>query len=164
MSETRQVVTGTIAAPAEAVFAALTDPALHVEMDASETCQKPAPGTTPISAVGQSFVMHMAHAELGEYQTRNTVVGFEPGRKIAWATTGEVLSPQILGLIGDIEPGGHTFGWELEPTADGQTAVTHFYDWSTIKDPRFGAFFPFISAEQMAGTMARLAEIVTRAR
>jgi hypothetical protein len=162
MSETRQVVTGTAAAPAEAVFAALADPAQHVEMDASETCQKPAPGTAPISALGQSFVMHMAHPDLGEYQTRNTVVGFEPGRKIAWATTGEVLSPEIQGLLGDIEPGGHVFGWELKSTPDGQTAVTHFYDWSTIKDPRFAAFFPFISAEQMAGSVARLGEIVAR--
>lgn len=163
MSETRVVVTGTIAAPAEAVFAALADPARHVEMDGSEMCQKPAPGTGRLTAVGQSFVMHMAHPELGAYSTRNTVVDLEPGRRIAWGPDADVLSEQILALLGDIKPGGHVFGFELEPTDEGQTAVTHYYDWSGIKDPRYGGFFPFISAEQMAETITRLGQVVARA-
>lgn len=163
MSETRLVVTGTIAAPPEAVFAALADPARHVEMDGSEMCQKPAPGTERLSALGQSFVMHMAHPQLGRYSTRNTVVEFEPGRRIAWGPDAEVLSEEILGLLGGITPGGHVFGFELEATPDGRTAVTHYCDWSGIKDQRYGAFFPFISAEQMAGTITRLGGLVARA-
>jgi uncharacterized protein YndB with AHSA1/START domain len=158
--EKRLVVTGTADAPPEAVFAVLADPARHTEIDGSSMCQGCSTG--PITGVGQSFVMDMYREALGKYQTRNEVVAFEPDRRIAWRVSPETSSPEIDGLLGDpsnpdrIQPGGHTFAWELEPTGDGQTKVTHTYDWSTLTDERFGAFCPFITAEEMSSTLSAL--------
>jgi hypothetical protein len=100
--------------------------------------------------------MDMHREGLGKYQIRNEVTAFEPGRRITWTPSPEVSSPEIDGLLGDITPGGQTWTWELEPTGDGKTQVTHSYDWSTLKDERFGAFFPFITPEEMPNTVAAL--------
>ncbi len=152
--ETRQVVSGTVDAPPEVVFGVLADPSRHCEIDGAKMCQSSAAG--PITEVGQSFVMDMYREGLGNYQTRNEVTVFEPGRRIAWRTGTETNSPEIAGLLGDITPGGHTWTFELEPTGDGQTKITHSYDWSTIHDERFGAFFPFITPEEMSNTVLAL--------
>jgi len=150
----KQVVTGTVDAPPEAVFAVLADPARHAEIDGSSMCQGSSTG--PITGVGQSFVMDMYREGLGKYQVRNEVIAFEPRRRIAWPGL-ETSSPEIDRLLrGDITPGGHTFAWDLEPTRDGQTKVTHTYDWSTITDERFGAFCPLITPEEMSSTLSAL--------
>ena len=158
--EKREVVTGTVDAPPEAVFAVLADPSRHSEIDGSSMCQGCSTG--PITGVGQSFVMDMYRDGLGKYSIRNEVSAFEPGRRIAWRPAPEVTSPEIDGLVGDITPGGQTWSWELEPTGDGKTQVTHSYDWSTIRDERFGAFFPFITPDEMSGTVAALGAAASR--
>jgi hypothetical protein len=112
--------------------------------------------TGPITGAGQSFVMDMYRDGLGKYQTRNEVSAFEPGRRIAWRPRLETSSPEIDSLLGDIDSGGQTWSYELEPTGDGRTKVTHSYDWSTIHDERFGAFFPFITAQEMSATLSAL--------
>jgi uncharacterized protein YndB with AHSA1/START domain len=160
--ETRQVVSGTVDAPPEAVFAVLADPARHREIDGSGMCQGCSSG--PITGVGQSFVMDMYRDGLGNYQTRNEVADFEPGRRIAWRPRLETSTPEIDKLLGDIESGGQTWSFELEPTADGKTRVTHSYDWSTIHDERFGAFFPFITPEEMSKTVSALGTAAAKAR
>jgi uncharacterized protein YndB with AHSA1/START domain len=158
--EKRLVVTGTVGETPEAVFAVLADPARHPEIDGSNMLQSCSTG--PVTGVGQAFMMDMYREGLGKYQSRNEVIAFEPGRRIAWRVSVGTSSPEIDGLLGDpsnpdrIQPGGHTFAWDLEPTGDGQTKVTHTYDWSTIRDERFGAFCPFITAEEMSSTLSAL--------
>jgi uncharacterized protein YndB with AHSA1/START domain len=152
--ETRQVISATIQAPPETVFALLADPSRHCEFDGSSMCQSSSSG--PITDVGQSFVMDMYRDGLGKYQTRNEVTAFEPGRRIAWRTGPETTSPEIDELLGDIRAGGQTWTFELEPAGDGATSITHSYDWSTINDERFGAFFPFITPEEMSNTVSAL--------
>jgi uncharacterized protein YndB with AHSA1/START domain len=158
--ETKQVVTGTVAAPPEAVFAVLADPGRHPEIDGSDMLQGRSGGSGPVTGVGQSFVMDMSHPALGQYQIRNEVIVFEPGRRIAWAPAPERLSPEIIELVGDIKIGGHHFAWDLEPAPGGETNVTHTCDWSGVEDERYAAFFPFISQEQMSQTLARLGAAV----
>lgn len=158
--ETRQVVSGIVDAPPEAVFAVLADPARHCEIDGSSMCQNSSAG--PITGPGQSFIMDMYREVLGKYQIRNEVSAFEPGRRIAWRPNPETNSPEIDSLIGDITPGGHTWAFELEPTADGKTKVTHSYDWSTVHDERFAAFFPFITPEEMSSTVSALGAAAKR--
>jgi hypothetical protein len=112
--------------------------------------------------VGQSFVMDMYRDGLGKYQIRNEVSAFEPGRRIAWRPNPETSSPEIDGLIGDITAGGQTWAFYLEPTGDGKTNVIHSYDWSTVTDERFAAFFPFITPEEMSSTIAALGSAAKR--
>jgi len=152
--EKRHVVSGTVDAPPEAVFALIADPARHCEIDGSGMCQ--GSSSEPITGVGQSFMMDMYREGLGKYQTRNDVTAFEPGRRIAWRPSLEVSSPEIDGALGDITAGGQTWSFDLEPTGDGKTRVTHTYDWSTITDERFGAMCPFITPEEMSRTISAL--------
>jgi uncharacterized protein YndB with AHSA1/START domain len=152
--EKKQVVTGTVDAPPEQVFALLADPARHVEVDGSSMCV--GCPTASITGVGQSFVMDMYRDGLGKYQVRNEVTEFEPGKRFAWRTNLETSSPEIEAFRGDITLGGTTWAYSLEPTGDGKTKVTHTYDWSTLYDERFGANCPFITVDEMTSTISAL--------
>ncbi|HEY4409462.1 MAG TPA: polyketide cyclase [Acidimicrobiia bacterium] len=158
--QTRQVVSGTVDAPPEAVFAVLANPSRHGEIDGSSMCQSSPTG--PVTGVGQVFIMDMYRDGLGKYQTRNEVTAFEPGRRIAWIPNMETSSSEIDGLLGDITSGGQEWAFDLEPTGNGQTKVTHSYDWSTINDERFAAFCPFISPEEMSNTVSALGAAAAR--
>jgi uncharacterized protein YndB with AHSA1/START domain len=150
----KQVVTGTVDAPPDEVFALLADPARHAEIDGSSMCSGCSAG--PVTGVGQSFVMDMHREGLGRYQVRNEVTEFEPGRRLAWRTNMESSSPEIEAIRGDMTLGGTTWAYSLEPAGDGKTKVVHTYDWSTLYDERFAAFCPLITAEEMANTVAAL--------
>lgn len=150
----KQVVTGTVDAPPEEVFAVLADPARHSEIDGSSMCVGCPTG--PITAVGESFVMDMYREGLGNYQVRNEVTEFEPGKRFAWRTNLESSSPEIEAFRGDITLGGTTWAYSLEPTGDVKTKVIHTYDWSTLYDERFAANCPFITTDEMTNTISAL--------
>ncbi len=150
----KQVVTGTVDAPPEQVFALLADPARHTEIDGSSMCVSCSTG--PITGVGQSFVMDMYRDGLGKYQVRNEVTEFEPGKRFAWRTNLETSSPEIEAFRGDITLGGTTWGYSLESAGAGKTKVTHTYDWSTLYDERFAAYCPFITVDEMTNTISAL--------
>ncbi len=155
MSDDRkQVVTGTVDASPEQVFALLADPARHVEIDGSSMCVSCSSGA--ITGVGQSFVMDMYRDGLGKYQVRNEVTEFEPGKRFAWRTNLETSSPEIEAFRGDITLGGTTWAYSLEPAGAGKTKVTHTYDWSTLYDERFAANCPFITVDEMTNTITAL--------
>lgn len=146
---TRLVVRRTVQAPAARVFALLADPTRHPEIDGSSTVRA-AVGTTPITAVGEVFVMEMHRDARPEpdYRTDNHVLRFKPDRRIAWATA----------LVGG-EPSG--FFWEFELQAEDEltTEVVHTYDWSAVTNPAVLArvTFPQVSATEMQQTLDRLA-------
>lgn len=160
--EMRQVVSGTVDAPPDGIFAVLADPSRHSEIDGSGMCQGSSTG--PITGAGQSFVMDMARDGLGKYQTRNEVTAFEPGRRITWRVGMETASPELAGLLGDIKPGGHTWCWDLEATGDGKTKITHTCDWSTVHDERLAALFPFITSEEMSNSISALGPAASKPR
>ncbi len=121
MTETMEVQR-TIAAPAADIFAVLCDPHGHVAIDASGMLQD-ADGE-PAKAVGDTFVIHMDREALndfpmGKYDVTVEIREFEKDALIAWTILGKIR-PQI----------GHVYGYRLEPSDDGGTVVTSFYDWS----------------------------------
>lgn len=144
----------TIAAPPVDVFALLCDPQGHVAIDASGMLQD-ADGD-PVTAVGDSFVVHMDRESLndfpmGKYDVTVNITEFEQDTLIAWTILGQI-KPQI----------GHVFGYRLQPDGDG-TLVTSFYDWSGIDQKwRDAGIFPVISESALRGTLGILDRTVRR--
>ncbi len=139
-----------IAAPASALFAIVADPGRHPEIDGSGTVVKTKPGTSDRLALGSVFGMSM---KMGvPYSMSNTVIEFEPDRRIAWQT-------MISGPFGRFI-GGRIWRYELEPV-DGGTKVTESWDISQdkqrffLKRGRLGSG----TAEAMTKTLERLATL-----
>jgi hypothetical protein len=137
--------------PAEpaTIFGLLSDPHGHVAIDSSGMLMD-ATGK-PVSAVGDTFVVHMDREALndypmGHYDVTVTITTFVPDREIAWTILGEIR-PAI----------GHIYGYQLEPVEDG-TLVTSYYDWSTI-DPvwKEAGIFPVLSEGALRATLGILA-------
>ena len=144
----------TIAAPPGTIFQLLCDPQGHVDIDSSGMLMSAA--GEPVTAVGDTFVVHMDREALGDlpmgrYDVTVTITAFEPDREIAWTVVG-VVRPPI----------GHVYGYRLEPTAGG-TLVTSYCDWSGI-DPgwRERDIFPIISPGALRATLGILARTVAR--
>jgi hypothetical protein len=154
MTAERLEVQRTIAADPASIFAVLCDPQGHVAIDSSGMLMD-ATGE-PVSAVGDSFVVHMDREALndyplGLYDVTVTITTFDPDREIAWTILGQIR-PQI----------GHVYGYTLAPVHDG-TLVTSYYDWSSI-DPvwREAGIFPVLSEGALRATLGILARTVTR--
>lgn len=155
MSDKQLQVTGTISATPEAAFALLADPARHTALDGAGMLRGLDSGSSPVTGVGDTFVMNMHQDAFGDYQMRSEITEFEPNRKIAWAPD---IHPKgaLSAHIGDLDPCGQQYIWELEPAADGGTQVTHTYDWSGLRDKSAEAIYPIVSAEAMQGSIERL--------
>lgn len=148
----RLEVQRTIEATPGAIFRVLSDPQGHVAIDSSGMLMS-ATGQ-PVSAEGDSFVVHMDREALndfplGKYDVTVTITRFVPDREIAWTILGQIR-PQI----------GHVYGYTLEPADDG-TLVTSYYDWSNI-DPHWKdqGIFPIISEGALRATLGILARTV----
>ena len=105
-----------------------------------------------VSAVGDTFVVHMDRESLndyplGLYDVTVKIVTFEPDREIAWTPEGQ------LNL-------GHVYGYRLEPI-DGGTLVTSYYDWSSVEQSwKDGGIFPVIPESALRATLGILARTV----
>lgn len=155
MTNERLQVARTIAADPGTIFRLLCDPHGHVSIDSSGMLID-ATGE-PVSAVGDTFVVHMDREALndypmGRYDVTVTITTFVPDREIAWTILGQI-KPQI----------GHVYGYQLEPVDDG-TLVTSYYDWSAI-DPAWkeAGIFPVLSEGALRATLGILARTVARA-
>jgi hypothetical protein len=154
MAEERLAVQRTIPADPATIFRILCDPQGHVAIDSSGMLMS-ATGE-PVSAAGDSFVVHMDREALndyplGLYDVTVTITTFVPDREIAWTILGQIR-PQI----------GHVYGYTLEPVDEG-TLVTSYYDWSDI-DPvwKEANIFPIISEGALRATLGILARTVAR--
>ena len=99
-----------IEADPAAIFRVLCDPQGHVAIDSSGMLM----GATgePVTAVGDTFVVHMDREALndyplGRYDVTVTITALVPDREIAWKVLGRIR-PQI----------GHVYGYRLEPAGD----------------------------------------------
>lgn len=154
MTTERIEVQRTIAADPATIFQVLCDPEGHVAIDSSGMLIDST--GEPVTAVGDSFVVHMDREALndypmGKYDVTVTIKTFVPDREIAWTILGQIR-PQI----------GHVYGYTLEPGDEG-TLVTSYYDWSNI-DPAYkeAGIFPVISEGALRATLGILARTVAR--
>lgn len=147
-------VTRDVAASPEQVFAVLIDPSRHTLFDGADMLRGLAEGG-PITAVGDAFIMNMENRILGDYQVRNEVNAYEPDRKLGWLP---VLYPKggYTDKIGDMDPGGHSYTWELTPNGSGGTTVTQTYDWSGVWDPGFKSRFPMLNEDVLAESIDKV--------
>lgn len=98
-----------VAAAPEEVFALLTDPRRHAELEGSGSVQGVVSGPERLT-LGAKFGMSM---KIGAgYRVVNTVVEYEEGRRIAWCHFAKAR-----------------WRYQLTPTAAGTTVVETF-DWS----------------------------------
>lgn len=153
---TRIEVQRPIAAEPAAIFSVLTDPAGHVQIDASGMLMS-ASGEEA-TAVGDTFVVHMDREALndlplGLYDVTVHIVTFERDREVAWTIEGQIKPPI-----------GHVYGYRLEPI-EGGTLVTSYYDWSDI-DPawRDAGIFPVVPESALRATLGVLARTVAPGR
>jgi len=154
MATDRLEVQRMITAEPAAIFRVLCDPQGHVAIDSAGMLM--AATGDPVTAVGDSFVVHMDREALndypmGEYDVTVTIQAFAPDREIAWTILG-TIRPQI----------GHVYGYLLAPAAGG-TLVTSYYDWSSIDQKwREAGIFPVISEGTLRATLGILARTVAR--
>ncbi|GAA1870421.1 hypothetical protein GCM10009772_50950 [Pseudonocardia alni subsp. carboxydivorans] len=143
------------ASPAE-IFAVLRDPRGHVAIDSSGMLMS-AEGE-PVSAAGDTFVVHMDRESLGDrpmgrYDVTVHIASYVPDREISWTIVG-VMRPPV----------GHVYGYRLEPVGEadgGGTRVVSWCDWSDIHPQyRDSGLFPVISAASLKATLGILARTV----
>ena len=143
MAESQQVsVERVIDAPAERIFALLSDASRHAEIDGSGSIQSARKAPEKLQ-LGSSFSMDMRVGV--PYRISNHVVEYEEGRRIAWCHFGK-----------------HRWRYELEPQADGRTLVRETFDWSTAVIPKFIELIkaPARNRPNMEKTLERLAAAV----
>ena len=104
-----------IVAPAGRIFDVVADPAQHGRFDGSGMVEGVVSGPARLE-LGSRFGMGMRYGL--RYRTRNEVVEFEEGRRIAWCHFNQ-----------------HRWRYEFEPTGDGTTVVTETFDGSTARFP-----------------------------
>jgi hypothetical protein len=150
----RMEVQRTIPADAATIFRVLCDPQGHVAIDSSGMLM--AAEGEAVTAVGDSFVVHMDREALndyplGRYDVTVSITTFVPDREIAWTIRGKIR-PQI----------GHIYGYRLEPADEG-TLVTSYYDWSGI-DPvwKEAGIFPIMSEGALRATLGILDRTIAR--
>ncbi len=129
-----------IAAPAQAIFDVLADPAMHPVIDGTDSVKAPTGGAEQRLALGSEFGMRMRIVV--PYRITNRVVEFEEGRRIAWRHFGR-----------------HVWRWELEPVGASRTRVTHTYDWTRLTDSNRLPRARVTTPERLAASVDRLAAL-----
>lgn len=153
---TRLELTRSIASPPAVIFALISDPAGHVQIDGSGMLVT-ALDASPMTAVGDSFIMNMDREALGDiplgkYQVRNTVTAFERDALFEWNVGGV-----------DQPPFGHVYGYRLEPADGGATSVTLYVDWSGVRAGSIRDRFPIVPAHMLEKSLDNLERVVTSA-
>ena len=130
-------------APAERIFAILSDARQHHLIDGSDMVQKSLEAPERLT-LGAKFSMSMKLGPL-PYRISNEVVEFEQDRRIAWCHYGK-----------------HRWRYELEPRPDGKTLVRETFDWSTAVVPKAIELvgYPKKNVAAMEKTLERLAGVV----
>jgi uncharacterized protein YndB with AHSA1/START domain len=148
MTEPDRVVSTSrrIAAPATVIFELIADPDRQPEWDGNDNLAQAATGQR-VRGVGDVFTMTLTNGADRE----NHVVEFDEGRLIAWR-------PSEPGAA----PPGHLWRWQLEPTDDATTVVTHTYDWTDLTDPNRLPKARATTADKLQASIDRLAALAER--
>lgn len=150
-SDTSITVSRTIDAPTSVVFDVLSNPERHVDLDGSGFVVSDEK-TDRITGSGQVFRMNMTGDHMGgDYQTDNTVTGYDHNHLLAWQTA-----------PADTEPPGWEWVWELEAQGSESTEVRLTYDWSKVTDQALlqQVGFPLVTEDQLEDSLGNLASAV----
>jgi uncharacterized protein YndB with AHSA1/START domain len=141
-----------IPASPEAIFALISDPSRHSEIDGSGTVREAKDAPRQLT-LGSTFGMDMKMAI--PYSMVNTVVEFEPNRLIAWKPASSIaIISKVLG--------GPIWRYELEPV-DGGTRVRE--SWDLSEDRIKFVLKPLLRKKTIAGmtdTLKRIEQILTK--
>lgn len=151
-TDTSITVQRTIDASTQDVFDVLSNPERHPELDASGFVVSDEK-TDRITATGQVFRMNMTGPHMGgDYQTDNTVTGYDKNHLLAWQTA-----------PAGTEPPGWEWVWELEAEGSDATRVTLTYDWSKVTDQDLLAKvgFPLVPESALEASLGNLASAVS---
>jgi uncharacterized protein YndB with AHSA1/START domain len=151
-TDTSITVQRTIDAATPAVFEVLSNPERHAELDGSGFVISDEKSDR-ITATGQVFRMNMSGDHMGgDYQTDNTVTGYDANHLLAWQTA-----------PADTDPPGWEWVWELEAQGSDATEVRLTYDWGKVDDPAIleKVSFPLVSEDQLEESLNRLAAAVS---
>jgi uncharacterized protein YndB with AHSA1/START domain len=134
------------------VFALLADAGKHASFDGSDSLNRASQPSVPLS-MGSQFGMAMRGRKqtlFVPYRTNNTVIEYEPDRRIAWQTTA------MGGRFG-----GRIWRYELSP-ADGGTLVRETWDVSQDKQKRMitSGSMPKQTEKGMSATLERIATLL----
>lgn len=141
-----------IKAPPDTIFALLADAGKHASFDGSDSVNHATQSSVPLSK-GSTFGMAMRGRKetlFIPYRTNNTVIEYEPDRRIAWQTYG------MGGLVG-----GRIWRYELSP-AEGGTLVRETWDVSEDKQKPLitRGSVPQQTADGMRATLDRIATLL----
>jgi hypothetical protein len=156
VSTKRVAATRRITAPASTIFAIVSDPVGHVDIDGSGMLEA-APDARKLTEVGQTFEMDMDRRPLGDipnmgkYQVRNTVTQITPDRLFEWGV-GTIDRPMF----------GHVYGWQIDPVGDDECDVTNYCDWTNIPEEMLSAReWPIVPLSMMEKSVENLERIAT---
>jgi uncharacterized protein YndB with AHSA1/START domain len=144
-----------IKASPDKIFALLADAGKHASFDGSDSVNHASQDSVPLSA-GAKFGMAMRGRKQTlflPYRTTNTVIEYEPDRRIAWKTT--FLGGRV---------GGRIWRYELQAAPEGTdgTLVRETWDVSQDKQKRMitSGSIPQQTENGMRATLDRIAELV----
>jgi uncharacterized protein YndB with AHSA1/START domain len=154
----RASVAREIEAPAEVLFALLTQSANHPRIDGSGMVRA-ATADVALVGVGVVFDMHMHHHEWGDYEMTNLVVAYERDRRIGWEPSPKPSSsPEDQGDVA--ESGRYRWSFELEPLGPERTLVTETFDCSrSPQDLRKAVQDGAVWVDAMTATLERLDQL-----
>jgi len=141
-----------IKAPPDKIFALLADAGKHASIDGTDSVNHASQASVPLS-MGAKFGMAMRGRKetlFIPYRTNNTVIEYEPDRRIAWKTT--FLGGRV---------GGRIWRYELEAAPEG-TLVRETWDVSQDKQKRMitSGSIPEQTADGMRATLERIAKLL----
>lgn len=141
-----------IKAPPDRIFALVADAGKHASIDGTDSVNHASQSSVPLS-MGAKFGMAMRGRKQTlfiPYRTNNTVIEYEPDRRIAWKTT--FLGGRV---------GGRIWRYELEAAPEG-TLVRETWDVSQDKQKWMitSGSIPQQTADGMRATLERIAELL----
>ena len=149
-------ITGTVPAPADAVFTVLADPVSHAAIDGTGWVCEPL-DSEPLTRPGQVFRMGIYHADHpdGRYEIANQVRELDRPRAISWQPGTEDVEERL-------SFGGWVWHCDLAPTAGGGTQVRLTYDWSAATArAREAIAFPPFAVDHLKNSLRHLAVLAT---
>lgn len=150
-NETSITVSRVIDASAQDLFNVLSNPERHAELDGSGFVISDEKSDR-ITATGQVFRMNMSGPHMGgDYQSDNTVTGYDKNHLLAWATA-----------PADTDPPGWEWVWELDAQGPDSTDVRLTYDWTKVTDKELLAklHFPLVEQSALEDSLGNLASAV----